>query len=378
VVEGRYTWYWGFEVTTSETAPGNVMGVNLGGPGVKAINMVVHDNGGNGFGVWSQAPDAEVYGSVVYNNGRQRETDGYAHGIYTQNDQGSKLFQDNIVFHQFGFGIHAYTESGSIVHMRFDGNVSFDNGVGTTDRSKAQPDFFFGGMTPLQDFTITNNMTWHVEYGGGSVWIDYSSCGCTGTQITMQNNYFVGGGPVLRIQNLSGVTMTGNTLVGPGTVASMIEETGAPSGFSWSGNTFYGNAAEREFQWNGDTYTFANWRSSTSFGSSDSYPGSRPAATKVFVRPNKYERGRANVVVYNWSGAGAVAVDLSGVLTPGDAYEIRNVESWFGAPVMSGTYGGGTVSIPMTAVTPATPLGGWVATPPVTGPDFNVFVVMKK
>ncbi|HEX6533099.1 MAG TPA: hypothetical protein VF041_00795, partial [Gemmatimonadaceae bacterium] len=316
--------------------------------------------------------------SLVFNNGRQRVTDGYAHGIYTQNDQGAKLFQDNIVFHQFAFGFHAYAESGTLAHMRFDGNVSFDNGVGTTDPSKAQPDFFFGGMTPLYDFTITSNMTWHAGYGGGSVWIGYAACGCTGTQIALQNNYFVGGGPVLRMQSLSGVTATGNTLVGPGSVASMIEESGAPSGFSWSGNTYYGNSAEREFQWNGATYTFADWKSATGFGTSDGYAGSRPSGTKVFVRKNRYEPGRANVIIYNWARLGSVSVDLSGVLSPGDAYEIRNVQDWFGAPVASGTYGGGTVPIPMTAVTPATPLGGWVATPPVTGPDFNVFVVMRR
>ncbi|HEU4642665.1 MAG TPA: right-handed parallel beta-helix repeat-containing protein, partial [Gemmatimonadaceae bacterium] len=352
--------------------------VNISGPGVKAINMIVHDNGGNGFGVWSQAPDAEVYGSVVYNNGRQRVTSGYAHGIYTQNDQGSKLFQDNIVFHQFGYGIHAYAEEGSIAHMTFDGNVSFDNGVGTTDPEKAQPDLFVGGMTPLRDVTITNNMTWHVGYGGGSVWIGYASCRCTGAGVVLQHNYFVGGTPVLRLESLAGVRATWNTLVGPGRKASIIEESGAPAEFFWRGNIYYGDETEREFQWDGDTYTFAAWRSSTGFGARDGYGGPRPVDTRVFVRPNRYEPGRANVVVYDWDGTSSVSVDLSNVLQPGDAYEIRNVQSWFAAPVAAGVYTGALVPFPMTPVVPPAPQGGWVVTPPLTEPRFGAFVVLRR
>ena len=105
----------------------------------------------------------------------------------------------------------------------------------------------------------------------------------------------------------------------------------------------------------------------------------RPSATQVFVRKNTYEAGRANVIVYNWANLGSVSADLSGVLVPGDHFEIRSVQGLWGSPVTSGTYGGGAVSIPMTPpVTPPTPVGSPVSRqPPTTGPAFDVFVVTK-
>src|SRR6185503_10835654 len=96
---------------------------------------------------------------------------------------------------------------------------------------------------------------------------------------------------------------------------------------------------------------------------------------KVFVRANKYEAGRANVTVYNWTGASTVDVDLSGVLAAGASYEVRNAQDFYGAPVASGTYQGGTVRLPMN-LSVATPVGK--AAPAPTGPEFNVFVVLKK
>ena len=47
------------------------------------------------------------------------------------------------------------------------------------------------------------------------------------------------------------------------------------------------------------------------------------------------------------------------------------------AAVVSGVYNGGTVNIPMTGVTPPTPLGG-PRMPPRTAPEFDVFVVQKQ
>ena len=97
----------------------------------------------------------------------------------------------------------------------------------------------------------------------------------------------------------------------------------------------------------------------------------------MFVRPNKYERGRAHVVVYNWTRQASVTVDLSGVLTAGDRFEIHNVQRLYGSPVVSGTYAGGTVQIPMDGVSPPPRIGRTTPTPPVTGPHFDTFVVTR-
>jgi hypothetical protein len=96
------------------------------------------------------------------------------------------------------------------------------------------------------------------------------------------------------------------------------------------------------------------------------------------VRPNKYERGRAHIVIYNWGRQAAVAVDVSAALRVGDRYEVRNVQDTFGAPVAGGTYAGGTISLPMAGVAPPAAIGR--TTPrqaPQTGPEFDVFLLTK-
>ena len=118
-----------------------------------------------------------------------------------------------------------------------------------------------------------------------------------------------------------------------------------------------------------------SWSSISQSGNSVLSLTSKPSDTKVFVRPNRYEQGRANVIVYNWSHAGSVSADLSGVLDAGDRYEIRNAQNFYGAPVASGTYAGGSIALPMGAVTPPMPIGRG-GSPGTTGTVFHVFVIL--
>jgi hypothetical protein len=99
----------------------------------------------------------------------------------------------------------------------------------------------------------------------------------------------------------------------------------------------------------------------------------RPTGTVIRISPNAYEAGRANIAIYNWDKKSTVNVDLSSVLSVGSAYEIRNAQDFFGAPVASGTYSGGSVALPMSGLSVASPIG-WSAPDP-TGPEFNAFIV---
>jgi hypothetical protein len=98
----------------------------------------------------------------------------------------------------------------------------------------------------------------------------------------------------------------------------------------------------------------------------------------TFVRPNRYEPGRANIAIYNWNLQSTVAVDVSGVLTPGKTYVVKDAQNFFGPPVASGTYSGGTITIPMTGLTVATPVGNVPSRPGHTGPEFGAFVVVTQ
>ena len=93
----------------------------------------------------------------------------------------------------------------------------------------------------------------------------------------------------------------------------------------------------------------------------------RPTGTKVFVFPNKYEKGRANVAVFNWDGLDKVEVDLSKALTVGLKYSVYNCLDVkqtlaLAKPVLRGTYAGGAIPLPMLK--------------DKSSPDFDAFLVL--
>lgn len=100
---------------------------------------------------------------------------------------------------------------------------------------------------------------------------------------------------------------------------------------------------------------------------------------RILVLPNRYKPGRALVVVYNSSGLATVAVDLTGAVGQGAQYEIRDVQNISGAPVASGTYGGGTVDVALTSTAVPSPLTQHpeFPAPGHTAREFAVFVVQS-
>ncbi len=88
LINGSWTWYCGFEITVSRPERINPSaqrpaGVNVFGPNVKLINLIIHDTYGNGF--WTQAQNSEMSGNVIYYSGVTQADRGHGHGIYSQN-----------------------------------------------------------------------------------------------------------------------------------------------------------------------------------------------------------------------------------------------------------------------------------------------------
>jgi hypothetical protein len=96
----------------------------------------------------------------------------------------------------------------------------------------------------------------------------------------------------------------------------------------------------------------------------------------VFIEANQYEAGRANIVVYNWGRGDFVSVNVGGVLSVGDSYEVRNVQDFLAAPVLSGIYEGKPLRLPMKGLSVASPKG-LDYTPKHTGPEFAVFIIKR-
>src|SRR5207244_7550165 len=86
---------WPVRVQTSSTATLDLPrgeGIALRGARTKAINLVVHDCL-QGISSWVAAPDSEVYGCIIFNNGFAKDDpndNAHGHGMYLENASGSK------------------------------------------------------------------------------------------------------------------------------------------------------------------------------------------------------------------------------------------------------------------------------------------------
>jgi hypothetical protein len=372
-IDGAWTTFWGLELYDSSlgrTGPRPHIIYVRDTHDLRLINLVIHD-GGVALYTDRSAANVEIHGCVFYNNGWQEPDRGHGHGIYIKNDAGWKTASENILFNQFGYNIHGYTNSGSggLRNITFKGNVSFNAGALAQDPSSGAQNLLLGGYEPADGAVVAENMTYYSPgIGSTNVRVGYRST--ANGSLELRDNYVAGGALALDIREWESVTARNNTLVAATRMVDLGD--GTLSGYSWQDNAYSADASEERWRAGGSTYSFSGWRSATGLGSSDA-TSTGMGETRVFVRPNGYEPDRGHVVVYNWTDAGAVSVDLSPILEPGDVFEIHSVYDLWGTPVLSGTYGGGTVSLPMQDLRAPTPLGRSQA--PSTGRRFGAFVV---
>ena len=176
VVGGSYTWFWGSRLrapiraaTSSQPGPGTHRHLSTATaidiyqadshPGLKFINMIIHDTQA-GFGWWTQATDSEIYGSVFYYNGWSGPDNGHGHGIYGQNQTGTKKAVDNIVFAQFGEASSSTAPGCHVNNIDLEGNSLFQNGLDGYSRN-----ILVGGDGPTQNPKLLNNSLYYMPGG---------------------------------------------------------------------------------------------------------------------------------------------------------------------------------------------------------------------
>ncbi len=333
-VMGSWTEFRDFEVTNSDTLrkvteggswPSGLRragGIDAHGAHNKFINLVLHDLS-DGMGLWAEAEGSTAYGNVIFYNGWEGPDRSHGHGIYTQNKVGVREIEDNIIFNQFSHGIHAYGSSAAYLdNIALRGNIVFGNG--SIAESGGERDILVGGGRVARNPVVEDNVTYGQEQSN----IGYVA-GCDLGSIA--RNYF------------SGLT-------------ALILESCKPQ---MTGNVFVG---------------------ATGFPASE-YPNNRyfptrPQGHVSFVRPNRYDRSRVHIAIYNWDREMSVPVDLSSALTDGAKFEVIDVQDYFGPPVLTGTYEAGTpVEIPMQGhrVTPT--VGTVTRAPRHTDVEFGAFVL---
>jgi hypothetical protein len=348
--------------------------VDVRGDRLALVNLVVHDCAG-GFGFWSEGEGGEITGCLIYNNGWRGPDRGHGHGIYVQNALGTKRMADNIVFHQFAYGLHAYgSEKASLKGLEFEGNIIFENGCLASEGNRSSG-LLVGGGSPAERITVRNNVVI-----GGNVRLGYP-WGTTSEDVEFTGNYCDGG---LIVRDFRKATVTNNVIASHSNVVTMeAAEKLLLSGKRWNENQYYltdGRWGEcsvvEENKSRG--MKFEDWKTLTGFDDKSTFTKSAPTEMRVIVRPNPYESGRAHVAVLNPGGLAEVDVDLSKVLKQGQEFRIVSAKDIYGPPLVTGTYDGKPVRLAMKPISPPSPVGMPDVNLPVTEPHFGAFVVLPE
>ena len=406
--QGSYIWFWGIELMTTGPCVSNSAGeanprsygfeanaANISPPppdavGVKLINCVIHDTA-QGISSYDTSPDFEAHGNIVYYNGWRGADRQHGHGAYIHGPRGTKTLEQNFILDNFDEGMQFYGSGGSVVQnltARFNTVVN----SGSLSGSNYQYNLIIGNGTCFSNTIDTNHFFFNPTMKNGGQ-VNFGIWGGLGqfrdSQFT--NNDVVGGdNAALIMEGATRVTVTGNRV---------YNEVGASALLRWAqfvGDTKAGTTIDRNqyfknpvfvaadylvdsnfnfSEGNGSFNDFPKWQANTGFDASSTFSPAAPTGKWISVHKNKYEQRRGNITIYNWDLSPTVDVDLSSVLSPGDVFVIQDAQNFYALPVVAGTYQGGTVSIPMTGLTKAAPLGG-AQTPPHTAPLLGTFVVM--
>ena len=347
--------------------------IDVRGDRIAVVNLIVHDCG-SGFGFWAEGEGGEISGCLIYNNGWRGPDRGHGHAIYAQNARGTKRIIDNVLFHQFAYGIHVYgSEKASLKGIEIDGNIAFENGC-LTRRGDNAPGIMVGGGSAAERIAVRDNVI-----VGGGMRLGYP-WGTTNEDIVCTGNYSEG----LVLRDFRKATVSRNTVVAGSTVVSLEgAEQLLLGGLRWNENDYYvtdgrwGECSVIERS-KSRGLSFAEWRATTGLDAQSTFTKGPPTKLRVIVRPNRHELGRAHVAVLNPERLPVVEVDLSRVLKAGQKFRVVSVKDFYGASLVTGVYDGRPVQFPMKPITPPSPVGLPSVELPVTEPLFAAFVVLPE
>jgi hypothetical protein len=378
-MQGSNVWVWGLEVTDPNNVGRDNGLLGVYAPGVHVINNVVHHGfDKSGIGAWNYGAGQVVYGNIVYETGQGPNN---PHGIYTQNNfsrYGYKYIVNNAVLDSASvgpnrFNIHAYGECDTcgpiLTGFWMERNIV-----------RHGPILIGGFNEPVSDTVFQENYLYQTELQLG-----YRRP----TQVEVRNNYIARGGIDTEWFWGEGETIyperkpnvyTGNSIFLPsGPHVAFRSSANLASGRCEGcprirasdvfGSNVYSAPFSATFYANNrslGSLGFSAWTNATATAGCafdvNSSVISYPSGTKIVMRPNEYEPGRAHLAIYNWDIVANVSVNLSPVVQPGNYFRIHHAKDTFGQAVRSGIYTG-PVSVPtageefLVFVVTSTPVG---------------------
>lgn len=360
----------------------------MGGTGAKVINCNLF-GGAMGTGCWSPAVGLELYGCLIHDFGTldPRGGRGHGHAYYAQNEKGTKVFQHNVAYRGCGWNVHVYTQGGQITGFDLIENICYI--AGAARPGQTMDNYLVYGYVPADRIRLIGNVGYQptdVEAWRPNARLSHLKA-VQNLSGEARDNYLAGAFYGLSLGDWKKLDVTGNTIWSTGihaeissspTGSALGERTAKPdpAGYKLDGNTYVANGKERSFYYgasekkqDADLLTFAQWQALGLDKTSKLEPGrnGKPAGTRVFVFPNKYQKGRAHVAIFNWDGHDKVEVDLSKALADGQAFKAYNcldIRQTIGQakPVFEGKLAGGKVAFPMRK--------------DKVSPDFDAFLVI--
>ena len=342
-VLGSWTDYIGLELTDSRTsrtdtgAPSTPDGILplSGAADNRFIYCLMHDLSGQAIGSYLGDYSGDYYGNVCWYNG----LNSLDHNIYTQNEGKYKTYIGNVIAFAANHGFHAYgSENSRLDKFLVTDNVSIENGL---LRESAARNFLVGGGDIAEGLVFTGNHGFYSVNDGTCADLGYIY-GLGTSSAHVLNNHFIGGFVTLNMPGHENCHFTGNELY-PAT-ADRLQ-----------------NFDPAEFPEN-------------------TYHESRPTGLHTYVIPiDRFQPGRALIVVYNWDEESECEVDLAGLLEEGAPFEVRSTEDFLGSPVLPETeYDGSPLRLPLAAGSVQAPTYANHTKPNSTLPVFGCFVVVPK
>jgi hypothetical protein len=376
--DSAYVWIWGIEITatgiprsTSNSGSfgiGSIVDIEIHGVGVKFINCYVHDMHA-GFGFWVESSGSELYGSIIGDVGWNAPDRGHGHGIYAQNDATglTKYITDNFIYNTFDIGMQWYGSGAALIqNITGDGNIILNAGM-PIGQGVGQL-VIAGGGASKKGIVYNNGVVFvSPQLNGGFSQIGWSFDGVN-QDADVEGNYF---GRDIELWHWNTLKFLGNTVEGRISVQPNTSPIPPPPAYTLNNNWY---ASDVSFAGT----SAAGWKTALAPNESNStFNGT--LGLKVIVRPNKYEAGRANIVILNPLAQATVAVDISqvGGLQEGDPWQLCDVQNFRSAPIMTGTYHAAAtvIQVPMSGLVPVA-IQGWSTLPSHSAPYLGTFVFL--
>jgi hypothetical protein len=328
------------------------------GPGQKAVNLTLDGcEGENGLLMNDSGPGQEAYGNVI------RDSD---HGIYVQNSYANSykpirrnIFLADTLCHSNCYSVHGYSEKGSNAAIWLDENIF-----------AGARHWILGGTNPTTKHEkVTGNVHWQtngqVGYQQGCGQLD-AFTGNVFLKASVQFDPLCYGGDPNIIRDNEFYNPDGSTFNSVRYRDATKGQQNVNPGDVWNGSRFFVSQPGASV---GVTYWFktpasidccrktnlSTWRSQLAAAGCAACETTASEVISVpspryWLTGNEYEAGRGQLAVLSWDAAGlsTVPVTLSSVVAVGATFTVTRAEDMpYGPPVLSGTYSGGDVLIPL-------------------------------